>query len=229
MNAANNNQPIAHLLNPTMNNPASGFANPAETWNQRFDRADYLFGTTPNAYLVSKAALLAPGQRALLVADGEGRNSVWCAQQGLQVDAFDLSPVAVEKAHSLARESGASVDFTVAGIEDWPWTPDRYDVVIAIFIQFAPPALRAKIFAGCIRTLKPGGLLLVQGYTPKQLEFKTGGPPLAEHLYTEQMLRTAFAGLEILECNEYEAEIHEGSGHAGMSALIGLVARKPVR
>ena len=208
--------------------PAASFANPTETWNRRFDRADYLFGSAPNAYLASKAGGLSPGQRALLVADGEGRNSVWCAQQGLTVDAFDLSPVAVEKAKKLAQKSGVDVNFGVAGIEDWPWTPQTYDLVVAIFIQFAPPVLREKIFANCIRTLKPGGLLILQGYTPKQLEFKTGGPPQIAHLYTEALLHDAFAKMEILECRLYEAEIHEGAGHAGMSALAGLVARKPL-
>ncbi|MEA5097294.1 MAG: class I SAM-dependent methyltransferase [Burkholderiaceae bacterium] len=202
---------------------------PAFHWNRRFDRPEYIFGTTPNEYLASQAHRLARDQRALLVADGEGRNSVWCAQQGLQVDAFDFSPVAVEKARTLAHESGVAVNFTVADIALWPWTPATYDLVAAIFIQFAPPALRAQIFAGCIRTLKPGGTLILQGYTPKQLEFKTGGPPQIEHLYTEALLRDAFAALDIVECRLYEADIHEGPRHSGRSALAGLVATKPLR
>lgn len=211
-----------------MNHPSdTGFTNPGEIWNKRFDRAEYIFGKAPNEYLASKAGLLSSGQRALLVADGEGRNSVWCAQQGLTVDAFDLSPIAVDKAKALARECGVEVNFSVASIEDWGWTPETYDVVVVIFIQFAKPSLREKIFANCIRTLKPGGLLILQGYTPKQLEFKTGGPPKVEHLYTEALLRDAFSALDILECRLYEAEIHEGALHAGMSALAGLVAKKP--
>ena len=78
--------------NQQMSPPSdTGFANPDEIWNKRFDRTEYIFGKAPNEYLASKAGLLSPGKRALLVADGEGRNSVWCAQQGLAVDAFDLS------------------------------------------------------------------------------------------------------------------------------------------
>lgn len=199
-----------------------------DAWNQRFDQPAYLFGKEPNAYLTSHAALFSPGQRALLVADGEGRNSVWCAQQGLNVDAFDVSPIAVEKARALARECGVHVNFAVANIAELSWPENEYDVVAAILIQFAPPKLRERIFAGCIRALKPGGLLILQGYSSKQLEYKTGGPPILEHLYTEAMLKEAFASMDIIECRFYDAEIREGTGHAGLSALAGLVARKPI-
>jgi len=205
----------------------TGFSHPVETWNERFDRAEYIFGKTPNDYLASKRDLLLPSQRALVIADGEGRNSVWCAQQGLIVDAFDLSPVAITKAQKLADERGVRVNYAVSGCENWSWAPEIYDALVVIFIQFAPPALRAQIFANCLYTLKPGGILILQGYTPKQLEFKTGGPSILEHLYTEPMLRVAFSSMEILECREYEAEVSEGTHHVGKSALVGLVARKP--
>lgn len=210
-----------------MKHSSEGFAKALETWNQRFEQPEYIFGTEPNEYLTRKADLLAPGKRALLVGDGEGRNSVWCARQGLVVDAFDLSPVAVEKARKLAREAGVQVNYDVAGIDEWIWEPEAYDAVILIFLQFATPKMRENLFANCIRTLKRGGILILQGYTPKQLEFKTGGPPILEHLYTENLLRTAFSALEILECRLYEAEISEGSCHIGMSALVGMAARKP--
>ena len=93
-------------------------------------------------------------------------------------------------------------------------------------LQFADPALRERLFARIVRSLKPGGTLLLQGYTPRQLDYKTGGPPILSHLYTEAMLREAFAALDITVLRDYEAEVHEGSGHHGMSALIGLVAVK---
>jgi 2-polyprenyl-3-methyl-5-hydroxy-6-metoxy-1,4-benzoquinol methylase len=209
-----------------LKNPINPITKQTETWNQRFDREEYIFGKEPNEYLASHTGLLSPGQRALVVADGEGRNSVWCAQRGLKVDAFDLSPVAVEKARKLAREFGVHVNYAVANIANLDWPEAIYDVVVVIFIQFAPPSLRERIFTNCIRTLKPGGILILQGYSPKQLEYKTGGPPILEHLYTEAMLREAFSSMEIIECRFYEAEIHEGIHHAGMSALAGLVARK---
>ena len=204
----------------------TGFTKPAATWNEKFDRTEYIFGEAPNEYLASHAAMLLPGQRALAVADGEGRNSVWCAQQGLMVDAFDLSPIGIAKAKALASDRGIAVNFFISSCEDWDWMPEKYDVVLLIFVQFATPELRAQLFAHCIETLKPGGLLILQGYTPKQLEFKTGGPPILAHLYTETMLREALASMDILDCSFYEREIREGTHHVGMSALCGVVARK---
>lgn len=196
-------------------------------WNERFAAAGYLFGTAPNAFLTAHKGLLRAGARALCVADGEGRNSVWLAGQGLEVTAFDFSPVAVDKARGLAAEHGVQVRYEVAAVYDWRWPEAEFDVVAAIFVQFANPPMRTFLFERMIRALKPGGLLLLEGYTPRQLEYRTGGPPHRENLYTEPMLREAFAGLEILELREYDAHVAEGSGHFGRSALIDLVARKP--
>jgi SAM-dependent methyltransferase len=204
----------------------SAFTDAARMWNQRYDQPDYLFGRAPNAYLHSKAALLPASGRALCVADGEGRNSVWLAGQGLAVEAFDVSDVAVRKAQALAQEAGVAVDFHVCDGEVWDWSPDRHDVVAAIFIQFADPAMRERLFANMVRTLRPGGLLVLQGYTPRQLEFKTGGPGQLSHLYTADLIRSSFSSLETVELVEYEASLSEGSQHAGLSALLGYVGRK---
>lgn len=202
------------------------FTDPAGTWNQRFSASGYLFGTEPNAWLHEHAHLWHAGQRVLSVADGEGRNSVWLAQRGLTVDAFDISEVGVRKARDFARITGVKVNFAVADIATLQWPVSIYDGVAAIFFQFADPQLRTKIFSGIVRCLKPGGTLVLQGYTPKQLEYRTGGPPLASHMYTPELLREAFQDMEILELREYEAELAEGTGHKGHSALVGMVARK---
>jgi len=199
-----------------------------ERWNQRFSAPGYLFGTQPNRFLASNKALLKKGQSALCVADGDGRNSVWLAQLGLEVAAFDISPVGVEKARRLAAERGVRVRYEVAGVYDWAWPLAAFDVVAAIFVQFADPAMRSFMFERMLRALKPGGLLLLEGYTPKQLEYRTGGPPQVENLYTAPMLREAFRDLEVLELREYEDQLEEGERHTGRSALIDLVARAPV-
>ena len=204
----------------------TGFNDPAGTWNQRFAADGYLFGTEPNEWLREHAGAWQPGQRVLCVADGEGRNSVWLARRGLQVDAFDIAAVGVAKARRLAAEQGVTVDYQVADCDGYAWPEAHYDGVAAIFVQFADPALRERLFARMRSSLKPGGTLLLQGYTPKQLEYRTGGPPLVSHLYTPELLREAFVALDIVELCEYEAEVHEGSGHSGRSALIGLVARR---
>jgi cyclopropane fatty-acyl-phospholipid synthase-like methyltransferase len=195
-------------------------------WNQRYAGEAYHFGTEPNAFLLSRRELLKPGMKCLAVADGEGRNGVWLAQQGGEVLSVDSSPVALAKAQKLAGQRGVHVDFELADLLQWDWGVARFDVVAAIFIQFAPPGLREQMFANLKRSLKPGGLLLLQGYTPRQLDYRTGGPSQAENLYTETLLRTAFADMEILHLREHDSVIHEGAGHDGLSALIDLVARK---
>lgn len=202
------------------------FPEPAATWDQRFSQPGYVFGTEPNAFLASQRALFEPGKRVLAVADGEGRNSVWLARQGLAVDAFDISPVGVAKARELARQGGVAVNYQVSDCDGWNWEPHTYDYVVAIFIQFADPAMRERLFANMARALKPGGYLVLQGYTPKQLDYNTGGPGILEHLYTPALLREAFADLEMVELREYEAQLNEGSRHIGPSALIGMVARR---
>lgn len=198
-----------------------------DRWNERYSAPDYIFGTAPNAFVAANVHLFRPGQRALCVADGEGRNSVWLAEQGLEVVAFDLSPIGVEKARKLAMERGVRVAHEVARVEDWPWPDSAFDIVAAIFVQFAGPALRSFMFQQMVRALKPGGYLLLEGYTPEQRKHKTGGPSQVENLYTPELLRSAFAELEIVELRDYEAVLEEGTRHTGMSAVIDLVARKP--
>lgn len=204
----------------------SSFADGAATWNQRFATDDYVFGTDPNEFLLENAGHWPRGGRILCVADGEGRNSVWLARQGFVVDAFDISEVGVAKARRLAAAAGVSVAFSVCSCDDFAWPTQMYDGVAVIFTQFADPEMRARLFANAIGALKVGGILVLQGYGPRQLEFKTGGPPLLSHLYTTDLLREAFASTEIIELREYEAELTEGTRHRGRSALIGMVARR---
>jgi SAM-dependent methyltransferase len=139
----------------------------------------------------------------------------------------DFSPVALRKAQELAARRGVRLTTERADLAGWRWPPERFDVVAAIFIQFAGPPLRAAIFAGIRRTLRPAGLLILQGYRPEQLGYGTGGPPSAENMYTAGLLRQAFAAFEILHLEEHDSVIREGRGHDGMSALVDLVARKP--
>jgi len=195
-------------------------------WDERYAGGEYFFGTRPNAFMVSQHHLLKPGMSCLAVADGEGRNGVWLVEQGLKVLSVDSSAVAASKADTLAEQRGVKLDFEVADLLNWSWAENRYDVVVAIFIQFATPAQRAQLFADMKKCLKPGGLLLLQGYTPKQLEFKTGGPSNRDNLYSAADLQHDFAAMEILQLREHEMAISEGPGHSGMSALVDLVARK---
>jgi SAM-dependent methyltransferase len=196
-------------------------------WQERFSTPDYRFGKEPNEFLVRCKPLLPRTGKALAVADGEGRNGVWLARQGLDVLSIDFSPAAQAKARALAAEANADITFVEADVHAWPYPEDAFDVVAEIFTQFSPPAERARKWAGMRRALKRGGLLIVQGYTPKQLQYGTGGPKQIEHLYTRDMLRQAFGDLDDVRIVEEERELQEGPGHSGMSAVIGLTARKP--
>jgi SAM-dependent methyltransferase len=205
------------------------FTDAAQTWNARFQGNAYLFGTEPNHYLRRQAHYWKSGDRVLCVADGEGRNSVWLAGQGLEVDAFDISEVGVHKGQALADTRNVAVHFSVEDCDSRAWIDNKYDGIAAIFVQFADPPMRERLFQNIMRSLKPGGIMVLQGYTPKQLEYKTGGPPFIDHLYTRAMLQAAFADLQILNLMEYEDDLSEGTQHLGRSALIGMVARKTIQ
>lgn len=196
-----------------------------EQWNQRFATASYVFGEEPNAYLVRHATSLQPG-KTLALADGEGRNSVWLAQQGLQVEAFDFSSLAIEKARALADKKQVCVNFKCCSWEVFDWQPAQYQNVVGIFFQFANPAERALLFSKIDQTLQPGGIVIIQGYGTEQLQYKTGGPGVLENLYDETLLKDAFANYDLLDLRTYTEVIHEGEGHRGISALVGMVAQK---
>lgn len=203
------------------------FADAAQFWNERFDKAEFIFGKEPNEYLAQQAKqYLQSGDRVLCIADGEGRNGVWLAKQGLNVVGFDVSDKALAKAKQLALDNQVSITYSLCDVDGFDWQANAYDAIVGIFIQFADPAMRARIFQQVYTSLKPSGIFILQGYTPKQLEYKTGGPSLIEHLYTEEMIRDLAQDFEILDLCSYEKELSEGARHAGMSALLGLTARK---
>ena len=205
----------------------SGFDRPRDTWNARYAGADFHFGTAPNAFLAAHAHRLPASSTVLCVADGEGRNGVWLAQQGHRVSAFDIAANGIAKARRLAAQRGVDVEFVVADIAEWRWQERSFDALVAIFIQFLAPDERDAVFAGMRAAVRPGGLLLLQGYRPEQVDYGTGGPPRREHMYTAAWLRATFAGWDIEHLALHDDELSEGTGHHGRSALIDLVARRP--
>jgi SAM-dependent methyltransferase len=203
------------------------FDDAASFWDSRYAEETYLFGTEPNAFLAREGWRLQPGRHALAVADGEGRNGVWMAERGLAVTSIDVSPRGTQKARALAEARGVKLDIRTIDVTAFDMGEAAFDAVVAIFIQFAPPGTREELFARMTRALKPGGLLYLQGYRPEQVDYGTGGPPYREHMYTMDLLQAQFGHLEWLHSASYDAPVHEGRGHDGMSALIELVARKP--
>ena len=197
-----------------------------ERWETRFSAIEYIFGEEPNAFLASKATLLPKGGRVLALADGEGRNGVWLAGQGLDVLSLEFSPAAQAKAKALAARCDVQLTFELADVHDWTFPDSAFDVVVDIFTQFSDPEQRLRKWSGVKKSLKPGGLLLMEGYAPKQLEFGTGGPKVLDHLYTRQLLEQEFSDFARIEIEESERMLSEGIAHAGMSALIDVVGWK---
>jgi SAM-dependent methyltransferase len=195
-------------------------------WQGRYSSPDYLFGKEPNYFLASCKPLLPRSGKVLSVADGEARNGVWLAEQGLDVTSIDFSEAAQVKAAALAKERGVKINLIHTDVHAWSYPADAFDVVVEIFTQFSAPSDRAQKWAGMRKALKTGGLLILQGYTPKQLDYGTGGPKELENLYTRDLLEKTFGDFHDVKFVEEELEMHEGAGHGGMSAVIGLTARK---
>ena len=188
------------------------FADATQFWNERFDKAEFIFGKEPNEYLVEQTQkYLKPKDKVLCIADGEGRNGVWLAKQGIQVIGFDASDIALSKAKQFAKENQVEVEYSFSDTDSFDWQENTYDAVIGIFIQFADPHMRERIFKKVHQSLKPEGIFILQGYTPKQLEYKTGGPSLIEHLYTEELIRDLTKEFQILDLRCYEKELNEGA------------------
>jgi len=195
-------------------------------WNSRYAEADFAYGTEPNAFLVSQRSLLRPGMKALAVADGEGRNGVWLAQQGLEVWSVDASDVGLGKAAQLAADRGVPLHTERVELTAWKWPEADFDLVAAIYIHF-PPDVRAHMHRAMLNALRPGGLLILEAFTPEQLGYKSGGPPVVEMLYTADMLRIDFAGAEIIQLEETVTELAEGKYHRGAASVVRMVARRP--
>ena len=198
-----------------------------ERWESRYAAAEgLLFGEAPNAFLARQKPHLPPRGRALALADGDARNGVWLAEQGLDVVSVDFCPTAQAHGRAWAAKRGVAVTFELADVAGYVFPEAEYDVVAIVFAQFLAPADRARVFAGAGRALKPGGLLLIEGYGPKQLDYATGGPKKLENLYDRALLQDAFGHFARVEIAEYDAELQEGTAHVGPSALVDLVGWK---
>ena len=198
-----------------------------ERWEGRYSAPEYIFGEAPNYFLAACKPMLPASGKALAVADGEGRNGVWLAEQGLDILSIDFSPTALAKAGKLATARGVRLSMEQVDVHTCAYPEGAFDVVAEIFSQFSDPAQRRQKWDGMKRTLKSGGLIIIQGYTPKQLEYGTGGPKELDHLYTREMLEAEFAGWKDVTISEEELDMHEGPAHSGMSAVINFTARKP--
>jgi SAM-dependent methyltransferase len=198
---------------------------PVNPWDERYAAEDYLYGTEPNTFLAEVARELLPG-RALCLGEGEGRNAAHLAGLGHAVLAVDASAVGMAKAERLARSRGLAVETRVADLADFEIEPASWDAVVSIFCH-VPAALRRELHRRVVVGLKPGGRFILEAYTPRQLEFGTGGPPVVELMMTLEVLRDELAGLVFLHAMELERDVLEGRLHVGRGAVVQIMACKP--
>jgi SAM-dependent methyltransferase len=208
-----------------MNTAPRGTASAPLSWDQRFAAADYLYGTAPNAFVAAMAAQI-PAGPVLCLAEGEGRNAVFLAQRGHAVTAVDQSAVGLAKAERLAAERGVTISTVVTDLADYAITPGAW-VGIVVTFGHLPSAMRRKVHAQVVAGLRPGGVFIVEAYTPAQLALGTGGPRDLALLMTLASLREELAGLEFEHAVECERAVIEGTGHTGRGAVVQIVARKP--
>ncbi|GAB3444930.1 SAM-dependent methyltransferase [Insolitispirillum peregrinum] len=198
---------------------------PGAFWDKRFGAHHYVYGTRPNAFLCAQSSRLKPGMSVLAVGDGEGRNGVWLAQNGLMVSSVDASPEGVKKALQLALERQVTLQATCADLARWDWPQATFDAVVSVFLHL-PPALRATAHRQMLAALRPGGLVILEAFRPEQLAHSSGGPRDLSLLYTADQLRDDFAGADILLLDEAAPLLDEGPLHQGLAATVQLVARR---
>lgn len=194
-------------------------------WEERYSAKEYAYGKQANDFLVQQLSQLPKG-RVLCLAEGEGRNAVFLAQQGFDVTAVDSSVAGMKKAKSLAAENNVSIETVVADLAEFTFTPNSYDAVVSIFCHL-PLQLRQKVHKQVVRALRHGGVFLLEAYTPEQLKFKSGGPPVAELTMQLEDLLEETQGLEVVYSAEIERDVNEGLYHTGLGSAVQLIARKP--
>jgi SAM-dependent methyltransferase len=196
-------------------------------WDERYRGAEYAYGTEPNDFLTAHAAALPKG-RVLAVGDGEGRNGVYLATLGHTVTSIDQSTEGLEKARRLAKDRSVSITTVEADLATWSFPERAFEAVVSIFCHL-PESVRRRVHRESVRALVPGGVFLLEAYTPAQLAFGTGGPKDVALLYRLDELREDLAGLELEIAREVEREVREGPFHGGPSATVQILARAPMR
>ena len=193
-------------------------------WDERYGAAGFLYGTEPNDFLKAEAGRIPPGE-VLCLAEGQGRNAVYLARQGYAVTAVDASAVGLAKLEELARPHNLRIATVASDLARYEIEPGAWDAIVSIWCH-VPPPVRRPLHAASVAGLKPGGWMILEAYHPRQLQYKTGGPPVPELTMTLEALRQELAGLEFVLAQELDREVHEGTGHHGKGAVVQVAARK---
>lgn len=194
-------------------------------WDERYGSEEYVYGKDPNEFLANAVENIPKG-KVLCVAEGEGRNAVFLAEQGYEVTAVDASSVGLAKARKLAEERGVNITTIVSDLADFNIDPDSWDGVVSIFAH-VPPLLRKQLHSKIVKGLRPGGVLVLESYRPDQLKYKTGGPPTAEFMMTLEGLEEELTGLAFEYAVELDRDVIEGKFHTGKGAVVQIIGKKP--
>lgn len=208
--------------------PNSGMSNGAQMWDERFRDEGHAYGTEPSLYLKEHLPLLRRGQRALVPADGGGRNGVWLAEQGLDVTSVDFSIEGLARGRELATRRGVRVQFVHADLLAWDWPEAAYDWVVSVYFHI-PADARPRIHAAMLRALKPGGHLLIEAFHRDQMAYQSGGPRDVSMLLDEAELRADCASAEFCELRKELVHLDESRLHRGPGVLVRMLARQNVQ
>ncbi len=196
-------------------------------WDERYAGPEFAYGTEPNDFLAATAERYLPaGGEVLSLAEGEGRNGVFLARRGFRVTGVDGSAVGLAKARELAAKHGVTIETIVSDLAAFDPGVARWDGIVSIWCH-TPSALRERLHRQVVAALRPGGVLILESYTPDQLRHGTGGPTSADLLLSLETARRELAGLDFVIGEEKVRDIHEGRFHGGASAVVQIVARKP--
>jgi SAM-dependent methyltransferase len=194
-------------------------------WDERYSQPGFAYGTGPNEFLVAAAGRIPVGP-VLSLGEGEGRNAAYLAGLGHRVVAVDLSEVGLAKATRLAAERGLTIDTVCADLADFAIEPGAWGGIVSIFCHL-PRRVRVPLYAAAVRGLRPGGVLVLEAYTPAQIGRGTGGPRDPDLLVTLDGLLGEFAGLEFVHARELDREVREGAYHTGVASVVQVIGLRP--
>jgi SAM-dependent methyltransferase len=193
-------------------------------WNERFAAAEYIYGLLPNAFLKACLEQMTPG-KLLLPGEGEGRNAVYAAKMGWSVFAFDSSEKAKQKAINLAKQNYVNINYEVLLFDEIEYPRDHFDAIAISYVHL-PKAQRTKYHKKLLAFLKPGGALILEGFSKNQLNYSSGGPRELNMLYSVDELKSDFSEMKIQMIKKELVLLNEGPLHQGEASVIRLIATK---
>jgi len=197
----------------------------AYRWDERYDQENFIFGTEPNDFLKQEAYRIPAGGKVLCLGDGEGRNGVWLAEQGFQVTSVDLSQVGLDKTQRFADQRGVQIETIYADLAEWHIEPQAWDGIVSIFCHMMPDE-RKKMHPRIVKGLQPGGVFLLEAYTPDQINNGTGGPSNPDLLVTTEDLTPELKSLDIQLAHNIERDVIEGISHTGLASVTQIIGEK---